>query len=143
MARRWRFPNHDQSLVEQLAAGLKVSPILAAVMASREVTDIQRGVGFLEARLTDLHDPDLLPGVAEAADRIVAALRAGRRITVYGDYDVDGVSATAILWHCLRLAGATADYYIPNRLDEGYGVHAEALRQLAREHPGQLVVTVD
>ena len=143
MARRWRFPNHDQALIEQLAAGLKVSPILAAVMASREVTDIQHGVGFLEAKLTDLHEPDLLPGVADAADRIVAAVRAGRRITVYGDYDVDGVSSTAILWHCLRLAGATADYYIPNRLDEGYGVHADALRQLAKEHPGQLVITVD
>jgi single-stranded-DNA-specific exonuclease len=143
MARRWRYPNHDQALIGQLASGLRVAPILAAVMASRDVTTVEAGAGFLESKLTELHEPDLLPGVAEAADRIVAAIRAGRRITVYGDYDVDGVSATALLWHCLRLAGATADYYIPHRLDEGYGLHADALRSMAKDHPGQLVVTVD
>lgn len=143
MARRWRFPNHDQALIGQLSAGLKVAPLLAAVMASRDVSSVETGAGFLEAKLTDLHDPDRLPGVADAADRIVSAIRAGRRITVYGDYDVDGVSSTALLWHCLRLAGAQAEYYIPHRLDEGYGLHADALRSMAKDDPDQLVITVD
>ena len=143
MPRNWRYPHHNEPLIRQLAAGLKVPAILAQVLAARDVADPESGVAFLESKLTELHDPDRLPGIAAAADRIVAAVKAKRRVTVYGDYDVDGVTATSLLWHCLRLAGATADYYIPRRLDEGYGLHADALRTLAAEHPGQLVITVD
>ncbi len=91
----------------------------------------------------DLHEPDLMPNLSEAADRIVSAIGSKRRITIYGDYDVDGVTATSLLWHCLRVAGATVDYYIPHRLEEGYGLNCDALRQLHEEDPQRLVVTVD
>ena len=72
------------------------------------------------------------------------AVRSGRKIIIYGDYDVDGVCGTSILWTCLKLAGARdAAYYIPHRVEEGYGVNAEALRRLAAENPSALIVTVD
>ena len=91
-----------------------------------------------------LHDPELLPGAACAAERIVCAIRERRKIVIYGDYDVDGVCGTSVLWACLRLAGATElEYYIPHRVEEGYGVNSDALRRLAEESKASLVVTVD
>lgn len=143
MARTWRFAPHDPVVVARLSRDLGCSPLLAAVIAARGYETGGAARAFLKADLHDLHEPALLPGIDEAADRIVAAIRAGRRITIYGDYDVDGVTATSILWHCVRLAGGNVDYYIPSRLDEGYGLHCEALRTLHAEDPQRLVVTVD
>ncbi|HYE02763.1 MAG TPA: hypothetical protein VD963_05975, partial [Phycisphaerales bacterium] len=76
--------------------------------------------GFLDPRLTDLHDPSLLPGVEAAAERLLAALAGGERIAIYGDYDVDGVTATAILFHTLRALRPGCDViaYVPHRLEE-------------------------
>jgi single-stranded-DNA-specific exonuclease len=119
------------------------SPLLAQILASRGLDSAVLGRQFLTARMTDLHPPDLLPGVADAAERIVSAIQAGRRITIYGDYDVDGVSGTSILWYCLKLVGATVDYYIPCRMEEGYGLNLDAIRTLHSEDPRQLIVTVD
>ena len=143
MPRSWRIPPHDRVVVGRISRELPCSPLLAAVLAARGIRSGVEAKTFLRADINDLHDPDLLPGVSDAADRIVAAVRAGRRITVYGDYDVDGVTATSILWYCLRLAGARVDYYIPCRMEEGYGLNQEALRQLQAEDPERLIVTVD
>ncbi len=143
MPRPWRFPPHDRGVVGRISRELSCSPLLAAVLASRGIRSGDEAKAFLRADINDLHDPDLLPGVPDAAERIVAAVRAGRRITVYGDYDVDGVTATSILWYCLRLAGAQVDYYIPCRMEEGYGLNQDALRQLNSEDPERLIVTVD
>ena len=143
MPRHWRFAAHDRAVVVRLAEGLNCSPLLAQVLASRGVQQPAEGREFLSAQMTELHAPDLLPGIAEAADRVVSALKAKRRITIYGDYDVDGVTATSILWHCLTLAGGTVDYYIPCRLEEGYGLNLDAIQKLHEEDPERLVVTVD
>ena len=97
---------------------------------------------FLDVKLSGLRDPEELPGAIAAAELSHQAIRAGRRITVYGDYDADGMTATAILLRCLKLLGATVDFYVPNRIDEGYGLNHEALRTLA-EQGGDVVVTVD
>src|SRR5262249_17925283 len=80
-------------------------------------------------------------GVAAAVERILAAVRAGQRICVYGDYDVDGVTGTAILYRGLQLLGAGVDFYVPHRLTEGYGLNNEALKQIA-ETGARLVITV-
>lgn len=143
MPRPWRFSPHDQSLVRDLSKAIGISPLTAQVLIARGYSSPERASKFLNARLTDLHDPDLLPGVPEAADRIVSAAGRGRRITIYGDYDVDGMTATSLLWHCLRLAGAEVDYYIPSRLEEGYGLNCEAVRSFHEEDPKRLVVSVD
>jgi len=143
MAKLWRFAPHDTVLVSRLSRELGCSPLLALVLAARGYPRGEEAGAFLKADVQDLHDPSLLPGVEEAAERIVAAIKAGRRITIYGDYDVDGVTATSILWHCIKLAGGTVDYYTPSRLEEGYGLNCDALRSLHEEDPRRLVVTVD
>lgn len=123
-----------------------VSPLVAQLLLNRAIDDPAQARSFLEARMSGLHDPDCLPGASLAAERIVRAVREGRKIVIYGDYDVDGVCGTSILWTCLRLAGAPEEqvaYYIPHRVEEGYGVNAEALRRLKAEHGADLVVTVD
>src|SRR5262249_36742435 len=97
---------------------------------------------FLAAKLTGLRDPELLPGVMDAAERIHAAVRERRKVVVYGDYDADGITGTAILLLCLRLVGADVSYYVPNRLEEGYGLNCEALRSL-HDKGASLVVSVD
>ncbi|MBI1311792.1 single-stranded-DNA-specific exonuclease RecJ [bacterium] len=143
MARQWRFPPYDEAIVRQISTDLKLPVLIAQVLAARGFQNGAQASAFLSAKLTDLHDPALLPGVAAATDRIVAAVEARRRITIYGDYDVDGVTATSILWHCLKLLGATVDYYIPHRMDEGYGLNAQAIRSLHEEDADRLVITVD
>lgn len=143
MPKIWRFFAHDEARVRQLSGELRIPPLVAQVLVARGYTTGEQAAEFLSAKLVNLHDPELLPGVPEAADRIVAAVQAGRRITIYGDYDVDGVTATSLLWHCLKLAGATVDYYIPHRLEEGYGLNCDALRQLHQDDPNRVVITVD
>lgn len=143
MPKPWRFAPHDVGLVRDVSRELRLPALVAQVLVARGHTSGESATAFLQSRLMDLHEPDLMPNLSEAADRIVAAARSGRRITIYGDYDVDGVTATSLLWHCLRLAGATVDYYIPHRMEEGYGLNCEALRQLHEEDPQRLIVTVD
>lgn len=143
MPKHWRFAPHDQTLVTRLAKEMSCSPLLAQVLVSRGVESKQHALQKFATKMNDLHDPDLLPGISEAAERVVAAIKAGRRITIYGDYDVDGVTATSILWHCLKLAGATVDYYIPCRIDEGYGLNLDSIKSLHDEDPNRLLITVD
>src|SRR5579872_786647 len=112
MPKEWRFSPFDQASVQSLAGRLNVSPVLAQILAARGLDCPVRAGAFLDARLTELHDPERLPGAAAAADRIVDALKQNRRITIYGDYDVDGVTATSLLWHCLKLAGGNVEYYV-------------------------------
>ena len=138
----WRLLPHDRAAVERLAAALGLGPVVAQLLLNRGLGDPDQARRFLDPSLNGLHAPDLLPGVTEAADRILAAVRAGRRICVYGDYDVDGVTGSAILLSGLKLLGATADLYVPHRLEEGYGLNPDALRQIA-EGGASLVVTVD
>ena len=143
MPRPWLFRPHDTAAVSRLSQELKLSPLVAQVLISRGLNSAAEARAFLGAPLTDLFDPSQLPGVDQAADRIAAAIKDKRRITVYGDYDVDGVTATSVLWHCLSLAGATVDYYIPCRMEEGYGLNSNAIRQLHTEDPERLLVSVD
>ncbi|MDB5387151.1 MAG: recJ [Planctomycetaceae bacterium] len=143
MPKPWRFLPYDSGRVKDLCAQLKISPLLAQVLSARGFEEERPALAFLNSKLNELHDPELLPGVPLAADLIVAAMQAKRRITIYGDYDVDGVTATSLLWHCLKLAGATVDYYIPSRLEEGYGINSDAIRKLHAEDPQRLLVSVD
>jgi len=127
---------------EQLARSLKVSPLLAQVLINRGITDVQEGTTFLRPKLTHLTDPQQMPGAEAAVHRLKQAIKNKEKITIYGDYDVDGITGVAILWQILKLLGADVDYYIPHRIDEGYGLNAEAVRQLA-ESGTKLLITVD
>jgi single-stranded-DNA-specific exonuclease len=143
MSRIWQYARHDESLIRQLAREMKISPLLAQVLIGRGYENSETAGSFLHASLNDLHPPEALPGIPEACERVVAALASRRRITIYGDYDVDGMTATSLLWQCLQLAGGTVDYYIPSRLEEGYGLNSEAIRQLHEEDSERLLISVD
>src|SRR5437764_2364283 len=141
-AKTWQLQPHDRGAIERVSSALEASPVVAQLLLSRDVRDADAARLFLDAPFRALREPDLLPGVPEAADRLWVAVRAGKKICVYGDYDADGLTGTAILVQTLRLLGAAAEFYVPHRLDEGYGLNLEALRQLAAGGVG-LVVTVD
>ncbi len=146
MTTRWRLKPFDSDRITSLSRAAGISALTAQLLINRGIEEPDRAVAFLQARLSQLNDPESLPGVVQAAERIVRAIRDDRPIIIYGDYDVDGVCGTSVLWACLRLAGARkVIYYIPHRVEEGYGVNAEALRRLAEEHSHSqpLVVTVD
>jgi len=140
--KRWRFQPHDAERIGRLEQAAGVSPIVAQLLIGRGVYEAEQARTFLDAKLTGLREPDLLPGVPDAADRIYSAVQGKRKIVVYGDYDADGMTGTAILLTCLRLLGAEVSYYVPNRLEEGYGLNDGALRSLA-ERGASLVVSVD
>ena len=138
----WRLLPNDPDAAHRLAADLRASPVVAQLLLNRGVREPAAARAFLDAPLGGLHAPHLLPGVPEAADRIIRAVGDGRKVCVYGDYDADGVTGTAILVKLLRLIGADPAYYVPNRLDEGYGLNTEAVRRVA-DDGARLVVTVD
>src|SRR3954463_16115948 len=141
-SKRWRFQPHDADRIGRLEQAAGLSPIVAQLLIARGVYEADAARTFLDAKLTGLRDPDLLPSAAAAADRVYSAVRARRKIVVYGDYDADGMTGTAILLSCLRLLGADVSYYVPNRLEEGYGLNGDALRSL-KERGASLVVSVD
>jgi single-stranded-DNA-specific exonuclease len=127
--------------VEELARELGLSDVLAAVLVRRGYSDPQRARAFLAAELP-AHDPFELGDMREACEAIRAAIAAGRRICVHGDYDADGICATALAVLVLRELGADVTWHLPSRFDEGYGVAADTLTRLAGEGVG-LVLTVD
>jgi single-stranded-DNA-specific exonuclease len=140
--KRWKLLMHEPGVTEHLARALNIGPALAQLLVNRGVQQPEEAKVFLSAGLSGLHDPETLPGALEAAERIHRAVEQKKRICIYGDYDVDGITASTILWRCLRLAGAEVDYYVPDRMEEGYGLNADALRKL-KEQNVALVITVD
>jgi single-stranded-DNA-specific exonuclease len=142
-AKTWHLLPHDAAAIARLARALGRSPVVAQLLLNRGLGEADAATRFLDAPLTGLHPPQLLPGVAAAADRLLAAVACQARICVYGDYDVDGTTGTALLVQALRLVGANAvDFYVPHRLEEGYGLNGDALRQIAQTG-ATVVVTVD
>ncbi|KPK78197.1 MAG: hypothetical protein AMJ79_00470 [Phycisphaerae bacterium SM23_30] len=126
----------------QLAAKLHVPELVAQLLYNRGISEWQEARQFLQPSLNDMFEPQHLTGIDTAVKRINRALTDGEKIVLYGDYDVDGIAGVAILWHCLKLAGIQVDYYVPHRIEEGYGLNTKAIRRLA-EKGAQLVVTVD
>jgi len=126
----------------ELAKSLKVSPLLAQVLINRGITDTMAASVFLRPKLTELIDPSQMPGIEPAVHRLKQAITNKEKITLYGDYDVDGITGVAILWQVLTLLGADVDYYIPHRIDEGYGLNAEAIQALVKSG-SRILVTVD
>jgi single-stranded-DNA-specific exonuclease len=142
ISKTWHLQPHDPAAIDRLARGLGTSPVVAQLLLNRNQRDTDAACRFLKAPLTGLHEPERLPGMPEAVERIHAAIQQKKRLCVYGDYDVDGVSGTSILLTALRLLGADVDFHVPHRLEDGYGLNNEALRKIA-EAGTSLVVTVD
>ncbi len=139
--KRWTITEPDPR-ADELAASLKVSAVTAQVLLNRGLGDPDAARAFLRPNLKDLHDPSLLAGLDAASERVALAVRDRQRIVVYGDYDVDGITATSILWHALRVLGGDVHYYIPHRVDEGYGLNADAVAEIC-DGGANLIITVD
>jgi single-stranded-DNA-specific exonuclease len=139
--KHWKI-DPPNSAAGELAARLRVSPIVGQLLLNRGIADFENAQAFLRPSLLALADPNLLPGLTDAAQRIAGAIRDGEKIVIYGDYDVDGITATSILWHAITLLGGVVETYIPHRIDEGYGLNSEALGQII-DGGATLIVTVD
>jgi single-stranded-DNA-specific exonuclease len=137
----WTIEDCDREAVDRLARELGLSHTTASVLVRRGYDDAAAARAFLEGALPE-HDPFELGDMAEACNAIHAAVDARRRICVHGDYDADGISATALAVLILRELGADVEWHLPSRFDEGYGVRESTLERLAGEGCG-LVVTVD
>jgi single-stranded-DNA-specific exonuclease len=143
---RWLEPTPAEADVASLRRELgdvAGSRVLATLLCGRGLVDAATVNGFLNPRLAELGDPALLPGVADAVARLRRAMRAGERILVYGDYDVDGVTSTAFLISVLQRFGIHPQYFVPRRMDEGYGLSVDGIeRALAAGQP-DLLIAVD
>lgn len=142
MQRRWRIIPHDAGRVERLMRASRLPAVVAQLLVSRGVYDADEASRFLDTKLMGLRDPKLLPGVPEATSILVEAISAKTPIVVYGDYDCDGMTGTAILVNGFRLLGADVSYYVPNRLEDGYGLNEAAIRKLA-DRGKKIIVSVD
>lgn len=140
--KKWRLWQADKLLIDKLVSQLDISPILGRILVNRGLIDPATARKFLNPSLLTLTSPWEIPGMKEAVGQIQQAMADKQKILVYGDYDVDGLTATALLLSFLQEAGVSCGYYIPHRHDEGYGLNQEAIKWAAREGY-QLIVTVD
>lgn len=143
MKYRWSLELPQPLLAGQLAAQLKLSPLLVQCLLNRELTAPEPIAAFLEPRLGQLADPFLLPEMSAAVDRLMAARERREPMVIFGDYDVDGVTSTSLLLEVLRSFGWVVDYYLPHRMDEGYGLSQEAVENCLRQFPARLLLAVD
>jgi single-stranded-DNA-specific exonuclease len=142
MRAQWCVAEADPAMQHALAEATGLSPLLCQVLINRGLTDAAAVRSFLTPSLHDLHDPYRLHGMTAAVQRLVTALCQDEQLAIYGDYDVDGVTATALLVTFFAELGLQVPYYIPERLSEGYGINAASIRQLASEGV-RLLITVD
>src|SRR3989440_12743190 len=137
----WTIEPCERDAVAALVRELSLSPTTAAVLVRRGYEDVARARAFLEGALP-AHDPFGLGDMGAACEAIRAAVAGGRRICVHGDYDADGICATALAVLVLRELGADVIWHLPSRFDEGYGISSATLERLADEGCG-LILTVD
>jgi single-stranded-DNA-specific exonuclease len=140
---RWTLAPPIPLLAESLAASLKVSPLLAQCLVNRGLSEISAIERFLAPRLKNLADPFLLPNMAAAVDRLFLARERGESLVIFGDYDVDGVTSTTLLLEVLRKLGWSANAYLPNRMDEGYGLSRDGVENCLKKYPVKLLLAVD
>jgi single-stranded-DNA-specific exonuclease len=143
MARyRWRVHATDEAKATQLASELNISPVLARILVARGYTEPEDAYRFLKPSLGDLADPKRLPDIEPAVRRLARAVERKEPVLVYGDYDADGVTATALWLTTLRKLGVPAEPYIPHREQEGYDLHPNAI-EAARRIGASVVLTCD
>ncbi|NQT29581.1 MAG: DHH family phosphoesterase, partial [Candidatus Saganbacteria bacterium] len=142
MKTKWQIFKDDPSLTEAFSQELNVSPLIAKVLLNRGIKDLKAAQIFLNPRLANLSDPMEIPGILAGAQRVLLAKERKEKVLVFGDYDVDGVTGTAILLNTLKFLGISATYYIPHRYGEGYSLSLGSVKEIA-ESGVNLIITVD
>ena len=139
---RWKVSGTDPELARNLAEQLNLHPVVARLLVRRGIETKEQAERFLHPDFSHLHDPMRMKGMPAAVERIRQALEQGQKIRVFGDYDADGVSGTALMVHLLRSLEARFDYAVPHRFREGYGLNTDAVRK-AKQDGVDLIITVD
>ncbi len=138
----WKIREPDQKLSQKLAEQLGISHLMAQLLVNRNITDERSAREFLYPDISHLHSPYKLKGIPEAVERIRKAISNKEKITIYGDYDVDGITAVCLMFIVLNNLGADVQYYIPKRYEEGYGLNYDSLEEL-KKGGCSLLITVD
>ena len=142
MNKKWECPEVDEAKANNLISEYKMDKILAKVLANKGIGNEKELELFLNPTRNDFHDPFLMPDMEIAVDRILKAIQNSERILIYGDYDADGITSVTVLKKFLTERGLEVATYIPNRLSEGYGLNAEAVKKIY-DQGYRLMITVD
>lgn len=142
MNKTWQYYETNDELAKQISSKFNISKLLAQILINKGISQDEDIKIFLEPKRNNFYDPFLMPDMEKAVNRIIKAIENGEIITIYGDYDVDGITSTTVLKKFLEERGIKPNYYIPNRLKEGYGLNEEAIKEIAKEGT-TLMITVD
>jgi single-stranded-DNA-specific exonuclease len=138
----WNIFQCENAVRERLCKDLSVPPLIAQLLIKRGITSKDDGEKFLFPQLHHLYDPFLMKDMSKGVVRVIQAIEHREHITIYGDYDADGVTACALLVDFLRESGISPSYYIPNRLHEGYGLNLDVVEKFAAQDT-RLLICVD
>lgn len=142
MNKKWEFYDSDNAKINEISQKFNISELLATVLVNRNIKTDEEIKLFLNPTRNDFHDPYLMPDMKIAVDRIIRAIDEKEKTMIYGDYDVDGITSITVLSKFLNQCGLNVGYYIPNRLNEGYGLNKKAIKTIADEGY-KLIITVD
>ncbi len=142
MNKKWEYYNSDEKIVKEIEEKFNVSKLLATILANRGIVEKEKIRKFLEPTREDFYDPFLMPNMDIAINRILDAMKNKEKIMIYGDYDVDGITSISVLQKFLKERGMNVESYIPNRLEEGYGLNKEAITEIYNKG-FRLMITVD
>ncbi len=139
---KWVLAESDEAVISALAESADLHPLVARLMVIRGITEPVAARAFLDCELSSLSGPAVFSGMDQAVSRVQKAVSGREKITVYGDYDVDGVTGASLLYLALKSLGADAECYLPDRMSEGYGLNPGAMERIKASGAG-LVITVD
>lgn len=142
MKKKWQYYEQQIELVKQIAKEHNISELLARILINRGIVEEEAIRIFLNPKRDDFHNPFLMLDMEKATKRIIKAIKNKEKTIIYGDYDVDGITSITVLKQFLEERGLDVDYYIPNRLEEGYGLNKEAVQEIAKKEY-TLMITVD
>lgn len=142
MNKKWQIYETDENKIKEIEEKYQINKLLATILVNRNITEKEQIRLFLEPTRNDFHDPFLMTDMKKAVERIIEAIKKQEKVTIYGDYDVDGITSITVLKSFLQDRGLAVESYIPNRLDEGYGRNKKAIEKIKKQGC-QLMITVD
>ena len=138
----WNLKNPEKEIVQLLSSELKISEFLSAFLVNRNISNLEDADIFLKPTLDKLPNPFLLKDMEKSTSRIIQSIESGEKIIIYGDFDCDGVTSTTILFSFLKAVDANVEFYIPERIEQGYGINFNSIKSLA-DKGAKLIVTTD
>ena len=142
MNKKWQIYDVDENKIEEISKTYNINKLLSTILVNRNIVNEKDINKFLKPTRNDFHDPFLILDMEKAVERIIQAINKQENVTIYGDYDVDGITSTTVLRSYLQDRGLEVNTYIPNRLDEGYGLNNNAIDKIAKSGC-ELMITVD